>query len=195
MKQVRAAPPLSTWDAPDPRGSRRFARRDGHGSNTRGFDYWASDVDDYKPGPGGTAGTFTSARAFAPKTAPAQPKPPVVKLASSNRNLPAPLPFSFNGHSESRPDASLNSFTSSSSSSLAFMKNLGIPDSSGTSGQRGRPSNSVPEFTSPGFSVAAMARREPLDGAIPLAKGTKRALGMRGVGVRPPQADKRPKLE
>ncbi|WWC60335.1 uncharacterized protein I303_102906 [Kwoniella dejecticola CBS 10117] len=48
MKHVRAAPPMSTWDAPEPRDkySNRFARREVTKA-TRAAEYWASETDEY----------------------------------------------------------------------------------------------------------------------------------------------------
>ncbi|GMK55602.1 hypothetical protein CspeluHIS016_0206580 [Cutaneotrichosporon spelunceum] len=161
MKHVRAAPPLSTWDVPAPgrKGHGMYGARKETGVG-RASDYWKSDVDDYAlPPMGGDAPTtrpafFSSAKSLSQWQAPAAPKPPVQRLESSNKNLPfGPLPFTFAGEQAARPDATLSSFASAGSSSLAAMKALGLPDDTpGSAPRTGGPS-------------------------IPLARGTKR-LGM-----------------
>ncbi|BEI85006.1 hypothetical protein CcaverHIS002_0504070 [Cutaneotrichosporon cavernicola] len=162
MKHVRAAPPLSTWDVPAPgkKGYGMYGSRRETGVG-RASDYWKSDADDYALPPmgseasGGRVSFFSSAKSMAQWQAPAAPKPPVQRLESSNKNLPSgPLPFSFGGQHTARPDATLSSFASAGSSSLAAMKALGLPDDS-------------PIGTTPGSG----------ESSVPLARGTKR-LGM-----------------
>ncbi|KAL7420030.1 ATP-dependent DNA helicase srs2 [Cryptotrichosporon argae] len=163
MKHVRAAPPLSTWDAPEPRGyaHNRFARRETTKA-ARAADYWASDVDEYAlpaPGSGSSGAGFAPASRLQsvsrgdpridPPPAP-RPQPPPIR--SANRDLPAPLPFTFGTtHAATAPGAGIDAFTSSAGAGLAAMKALGLP-----------------------ADVPAAA---PVVGAVPLARGTKR-LGM-----------------
>lgn len=131
---VRSAPPLSTWDAPEPRDSNfnRFARREVTKA-TRAAEYWASEADDYAlPGQRG----FTSAgrlerehrdRMNQPNNVTRSPKPQAVLLPSKNHQFPEMPKFSFNNPVESAKQAGLGSFTNASTSSLAMMKNLGLP--------------------------------------------------------------------
>lgn len=170
MKHVRAAPPLSTWDVPPP-GRKAYGmygakRETGVG---RAQEYWASPHDDYalppmgsRPPPSGGFSYFSSAKSMATwGQAPAVPKAPVQRLESSNKHLPAPLPFTFAGQQDTtRPEATLTSFTSGSNSSLAAMKALGLPD---------EPPAAAPAATVNGSASSG--------GSVPLARGTKR-LGM-----------------
>ncbi len=164
MKHIRAAPPPSTWDVPPP-GKKAYgmygARRET--AVGRASDYWKSEVDDYAlppmgaDAPRGGFSYFSSAKSMAQWQAPpAAPKPPVQRLESSNKNLPAPLPFTFATQQGTRPDATLSSFTSAGNSSLAAMKALGLPDDPPAGGS-----------AAPG----------PGGSSVPLARGTKR-LGM-----------------
>ncbi|OCF43356.1 DNA helicase II/ATP-dependent DNA helicase PcrA [Kwoniella heveanensis CBS 569] len=155
-KHVRAAPPLSMWDAPEPRDkwSNRFARREVTKA-TRAAEYWASDADEYAlpgaAGGGSASGSsnpyaasmanssgFTSARMglAAPKSrqpgpnsnrseAPLKKEP--VKIKSANKNIPELLPFTFGQPDPVRSEASIGSFTSGNSASLAMMATLGLP--------------------------------------------------------------------
>ncbi|KAK8861601.1 hypothetical protein IAR55_002424 [Kwoniella newhampshirensis] len=146
FKHVRAAPPVSTWDAPEPRDKyqNRFARREVTKA-TRAAEYWASDADEYAlPGTKGSSSSnpytaavnsgFKSARmglssnpssASAPRSAP--PKKDHVPIRSANRNIPEALPFTFGQPDPVRTDADLGSFTSGNSASLAMMATLGLP--------------------------------------------------------------------
>lgn len=179
---VRFAPPPSTWDAPDPdsRIYNRFGRRDGPGKMARGIEYWNSEFDDYAlPGEGGAPPynmgaprgftSIASAKSLLRQPqAPAAPKPPPVKLKSSNYGLPGPVPFTFGGREEHKP-TDLTSFTSSANSGLAAMKSLGM--------DLGEPDIS----SKPNSSMSALGGRpaQPpsAGGSVPLARGTKR-LGM-----------------
>lgn len=163
MKYIRAAPPPSTWDAPPPakRGNGMHVARRETGMG-RAHDYWKSEVDEYALPPMGTEAPrggfsyFSSAKSMAQWQAPAASKPPVQRLESSNKSLPAPLPFTFATQQATRPDATLSSFTSAGSSSLAAMKALGLPD---------EPAGGA---AAPGLGRSS----------VPLARGTKRL----GVG-------------
>ncbi|WVF65803.1 hypothetical protein IAT40_000540 [Kwoniella sp. CBS 6097] len=160
-KHVRAAPPLSMWDAPEPRDkwSNRFARREVTKA-TRAAEYWASEADEYalpgtnanaNGGGGSSSGSgsnpyaaamanpgFTSARVglAAPKSRQpgpnstrneAPPKRDPIKIKSANKNIPEPLPFTFGQPDPVRSEASIGSFTSGNSASLAMMATLGLP--------------------------------------------------------------------
>lgn len=210
-KNVRTAPPISTWDQPDPdsRIYNRFGRRDGPGKMARGLEYWNSEHDDYAlPGEDGAPSynmgppkgftAISSARSLLRQPqAPAAPKPPPVKLKSSNYGLPGPVPFTFAEDRDQKP-ADLTSFTSSSNAGLAAMKSLGMglggdppPDSKPTG---------LTSFTSSSNAGLAAMKSLGMDlgaddssvvssasgasrpatsgsGSAPLARGTKR-LGM-----------------
>ncbi|WVR03792.1 hypothetical protein IAU60_000787 [Kwoniella sp. DSM 27419] len=144
-KHVRAAPPLSTWDAPEPRDkwSNRFARREVTKA-TRAAEYWASESDEYalpsasNPYAASAGSGFTSARKLGlgkPSRNPgpnssrseAPEKKEPVKIKSANKNIPAPIPFTFGQPDPTRPDADLGTFTSGSNASLAMMATLGLP--------------------------------------------------------------------
>lgn len=195
MKHVRSAPPLSMWDAPEPRdhGFNRFGRREVTKA-ARAAEYWSSDYDEYAlPDPKHSVG-WTSARS-APRTKasnPSSPRPPAappVKLKPSNHKLPEPLPFTFGANEAPRLQADLGLFTDHSSSSLAMMKSLGLPgeDSSVTSPNMnvGPEPPSISSFqTAAKSSMSDWKDLGPLDAdpkmagaSVQLAKGTKR-LGM-----------------
>ncbi|KAL1411641.1 ATP-dependent DNA helicase srs2 [Vanrija albida] len=211
MKHVRAAPPLSTWDTPELRGrGNRFARREGPSGAARASDYWKSEHDDYAmPGQKGYSSKshgpsdsrpgfmyLSSARSLGPQ-APGVVKPPPQKIQSSNRDLPGALPFTFMTDTSSRPAASLTSFTSGSSSSLAAMKSLGLPANPTPTPQASRPQPSVASFQS--ASSASLTALKTLgvpeppkvpDGSkVPLARGVKRL----GMGRPAPWGSKKPK--
>jgi DNA helicase-2/ATP-dependent DNA helicase PcrA len=135
------------WDAPEPRDSsfNRFARREVTKA-TRAAEYWASEADEYAlPGQRG----FTSARLASgpshsgdrdrmsqPGNVVRSPKPPPVLLQSRNHHFPEMPKFSFNNAADTGQgrDAGLGSFTNASTSSLAMMKNLGLPGAGSTAG-------------------------------------------------------------
>jgi DNA helicase-2/ATP-dependent DNA helicase PcrA len=215
------------WDAPEPRDRNfnRFARREVTKA-ARAAEYWADDVDEYAlpgmPGvdPNRAPGSgFVSARdrMKQPGSAePRSPKPPPVILKSRNHQFPEPLPFTFNAPAEAkRPGADLGMFTSSSSSSLAMMKGLGLPGSTGSNGSSPlaspNPDRSPkpPEIAS--FQSAANSSLSALKGlglpdlptgglptggtgqgqGVQLAKGTKRL----GMGRPAPWGTKRQRAE
>lgn len=182
-KYVRFAPPPSTWDQPDPdsRIYNRFGRRDGPGKMARGIEYWNSEYDDYAlPGADGAPSYNMSApRGFTSiasaksllrqPQAPAAPKPPPVKLKSSNHGLPGPVPFTFGRKEEHKP-TDLTSFTSSANSGLAAMKSLGM--------DLGEPDIvSKPQGRSSPALGGRSAQTSAAGSSVPLARGTKR-LGM-----------------
>lgn len=177
------------WDAPEPqdRNFNRFARREVTKA-TRAAEYWASEADEYAL-PDLNAG-FTTARAIPAKSShsshssrlskpyqqssnPSSPKP-VVKLPQRNHDLPAPLPFTFGSAGDTKKDADLGMFTKGSNDSLAAMKSLGLPDTSGGGG-------GGLDFGFGGGSdwksLAQPTTNGGTGGEVPLAKGTKR-LGM-----------------
>ncbi|KAI9632622.1 P-loop containing nucleoside triphosphate hydrolase protein [Dioszegia hungarica] len=153
MKHVRAAPPLSTWDAPEARDSsfNRFARREVTKA-TRAAEYWNSEADEYAlPGQKGFASALHASNAqrdrtggggsdrdrmLQPNNIVRSPKPPPVLLPSRNHQFPEMPKFSFNVDKDDGrgKDAGLGSFTNASTSSLAMMKNLGLPGGSGSGG-------------------------------------------------------------
>lgn len=183
-KYVRSAPPPSTWDEPDPdsRIYNRLGRRDGPGKMARGLEYWNSEYDDYAlpdasgampynmNAPRGFTSIASAKSLLRQPKAPEAPKPPPVKLKSSNYGLPGPVPFTFGGKEEPKA-TDLTSFTSSANSGLAAMKSLGLdlgdsdidikPKGAAMPTLGGRPAQ-----TSGGSSSS-----------VPLARGTKR-LGM-----------------
>lgn len=187
---IRAAPPLSMWDAPEPQDKNfnRFARREVTKA-TRAAEYWASEADEYAL-PDLNAG-FTSARAIPTKPThssshssrlskpyhmssssasnPPSPKP-VVKIPQRNHNLPAPLPFTFGSAEDKKKDTNLGFFTDTSNDSLAAMKSLGLPDTF-NGGGLGIGSGGGSDWKSLAQPTATGATE------VPLAKGTKR-LGM-----------------
>lgn len=192
-RSIRIAPPLSTWDAPEPqdRNFNRFARREVTKA-TRAAEYWASEADDYAlPDMAGSgfksASSITSQPrhhqssrlskpyAMSSSSNPSSPKP-VVKLPQRDHKLPAPLPFTFGSVDDKKKDASLGLFTDSSNDSLAAMKSLGLPAAGlgdplaglGFGGGSDWKSLAQPTVTAGGTSHGA---------EIPLARGTKR-LGM-----------------
>lgn len=212
MKHVRAAPPLSTWDTPELRGrGNRFARREGPSGAARASDYWKSEDDDYAmPGQTGYSSKnygpsdsrpgfmyLSSARSLGPQ-APGTQKPPPQKTQSSNRDLPGALPFTFMTET-ARPAASLISFTSGSSSSLAAMKALGLPSNPApsTSSSSSRPQPTVSSFQSASSaSLSALKTlgvpelsKVPDSNKVPLARGVKRL----GMGRPAPWGSKKPK--
>lgn len=172
-KSVRAAPPLSMWDAPEPqdRNFNRFARRE-ITKATRAAEYWASDFDEYAlPGMAGAAGAksgFQSARAMRPdhdrdrnpdrgsplETSPKKAPPKPVKHRSIE--LPAPMPFTFGQQEERKPEAGLGAFTSSNSNFLANLDSLGVGDPTGISTSEPNPHGS--SFLSAAFGSAASQR-------------------------------------
>lgn len=140
------------WDTPDPqdRNFNRFARREVTKA-ARAADYWASEHDEYALPDGKSNGFRPSSHGFAPARAfnkpkqqpQAEAKPPPVKGPPREHNLPEALPFTFNlDPALARPASDIGGFANASHSSLAMMKNLGLPDSS--------PGNSSP-ITSPGM--------------------------------------------
>ncbi|TXT07220.1 hypothetical protein VHUM_03390 [Vanrija humicola] len=176
MKHVRAAPPLSTWDAPELRGrGNRFARREGPKHDDyampgqAGYSSKNYGASDSRPG----FMYLSSARSLGPQ-APGTQKPPPQKIQSSNRDLPGALPFTFMSDT-ARPAASLTSFTSGSSSSLAAMKALGLPSNPAPQASASRPQPTV--ASAPGGSN------------VPLARGVKRL----GMGRPAPWGSKKPK--
>ncbi|WVQ93444.1 hypothetical protein IAU59_000518 [Kwoniella sp. CBS 9459] len=211
-KHVRAAPPMSMWDAPEPRDkwSNRFARREVTKA-TRAAEYWASEADEYAlPGTastsnGGGSGSgsnpyaaamgnsgFTSARMglAAPKSrqpgpnsnrGEAPPKKDPVKIKSANKNIPEPLPFTFGQPDPVRSEASIGSFTSGNSASLAMMATLGLPPdvppgaSGGVGTMNGRGGSS--KGSSPFLGGGSSPR---------LGGGSSPALGTANGGVRLP---------
>ncbi|WOO80687.1 ATP-dependent DNA helicase srs2 [Vanrija pseudolonga] len=210
MKHVRAAPPLSTWDTPELRGrGNRFARREGPSGAARASDYWKSEHDDYAmPGQTGYSSKnygpsdsrpgfmyLSSARSLGPQ-APGTQKPPPQKIQSSNRDLPGALPFTFMTET-ARPAASLTSFTSGSSSSLAAMKSLGLPSNPTPATSASRPQPTVSSFQS--ASSASLSALKTLgvpelpnvadSSKVPLARGVKRL----GMGRPAPWGSKKPK--
>ena len=201
---VRAAPPLSTWDAPEPqdRGFNRFARRE-NTKAARAAEYWASNCDEYAlPHSSDAPRSFTSARAANRPyqhnpSSPKPPAPPPARLAPSNHKLPEPLPFTFGANDHKRPDTDLGMFTNSSSSSLAMMKSLGLPGDESPASSPILPSVA-------GFQSAATdsmsgwknlgppdVGEKPLEAAVSLAKGTKRL----GMGRPAPWGAKKPRPE
>lgn len=179
-KYVRSAPPPSTWDQPDPDSCiyNRFGRRDGPGKMARGIEYWNSEYDDYAlpDANGGSSYNMGPPRGFTSiasaksllrqPQAPAAPKPPPVKLKSSNYDLPGPVPFTFGGREEQKA-ADLTSFTSSANSGLAAMKSLGMDLAEPESKPQGRPVSSALGGRTAGATGSSVL----------LARGTKR-LGM-----------------
>ncbi|ODN83942.1 DNA helicase II/ATP-dependent DNA helicase PcrA [Cryptococcus wingfieldii CBS 7118] len=136
MKHVRAAPPMSTWDAPesDNWGGKinRFARREVT-KTARSAEYWASGTDDYAlPGSAGSSTSgFQTARSSMSQSRPPfssepkKPPPRPVNNLSANRNLPTALPFTFNTTPQQSEEASLGSFMSGSNKGLEMMAGLG----------------------------------------------------------------------
>ncbi|WWC87908.1 uncharacterized protein L201_002808 [Kwoniella dendrophila CBS 6074] len=145
MKHVRAAPPISTWDAPEPRDkySNRFARREVTKA-TRAAEYWASEQDEYalpdNPYATSVQSGFTSAKMGLGKSTSKQPGPntgtirneipkkdrEVVKIKSANKNIPEPLPFTFGQPDPVKVDTDISSFQKGGTDSLSFMANLGL---------------------------------------------------------------------
>jgi len=191
---VRAAPPLSMWDAPESSGHffNRFARREVTKA-ARAAEYWSSDFDEYALPEHGKGPKFTAARSAARSKSPnpsssKPPAPPPVKLPPSNHKIPEPLPFTFGLADSARPQANLGHFTDTSSSSLALMKSLGLPgdDSpfSSPSPNASPQPPSVSRFHSMASSMSDWKTLGPpeatantLGPGVQLAKGTKR-LGM-----------------
>ncbi|KAK6907367.1 hypothetical protein I203_101361 [Kwoniella mangroviensis CBS 8507] len=159
MKHVRAAPPLSTWDAPEPRDkhSNRFARREVTKA-TRAAEYWASDMDEYalpsdfnnsktNPYASTVQSGFTSARMGLSSASSSmksrQPGPgsgskrepkiekEIVKIKSANKNIPELLPFTFGQPDPIKSDTDINSLQKGGMDSLSFMANLGLPPDTG----------------------------------------------------------------
>jgi len=97
---VRAAPPLSMWDAPESSGHffNRFARREVTKA-ARAAEYWSSDFDEYALPEHGKGPKFTAARSAARSkssnpSSSKPPAPPPVKLLQTTKfpNLcPSPL--------------------------------------------------------------------------------------------------------
>ncbi|KAK4688393.1 ATP-dependent DNA helicase UvrD/PcrA, partial [Tremellales sp. Uapishka_1] len=197
MKHVRAAPPLSMWDAPEGRDlHNRFARRE-NTKAARAAEYWSSDFDEYAL-PDTSTGATSSNRPFKPPktgfvsartaitsqskpSSPARPPPPPIK--SANRDFPAPLPFTFGLNEAPKAEAGIGLFTNSSSSSLAMMKNLGLPASTSSPASSPNPNTSpalpgVSSFQSTSSnSISSWKNLGPAETTQPLVKGTKR-LGM-----------------
>lgn len=192
---VRAAPPLSMWDAPDPqdRNFNRFARRE-ITKATRAAEYWASDTDEYAlPGTsvGGPSTGFQSARTSLARPnhhhhhprerdrdGPASPaKPPPKPIKSKHVDIPTPLPFTFGKPDPKQSDQGLGSFTNASNNFLANLDSLGVGD-----GGNPMHSGSSP-FASPSLDIGGpllgsdSSAGLPSSGRVALAKGTKR-LGM-----------------
>ncbi|WVW80167.1 hypothetical protein I302_102144 [Kwoniella bestiolae CBS 10118] len=157
MKHVRAAPPLSTWDAPEPRDkhSNRFARREVTKA-TRAAEYWASDTDEYalpsdgngKSNPYASAvqSGFTSARMGLSSSGSGKSRQPapgtgsvrepkmereVVKIKSANKNMPDILPFTFGQPDPVKKDTSIGSLQKGGMDSLSLMASLGLPPDTG----------------------------------------------------------------
>ncbi|WWC68615.1 uncharacterized protein I206_102545 [Kwoniella pini CBS 10737] len=151
MKHVRAAPPMSTWDAPEPRDkySNRFARREVTKA-TRAAEYWASEADEYalpdqvngNPYASSVKSGFTSARmglsgsSKSRQPAPGsgsireeknQPQKEVIKIKSANKNIPQLLPFTFGTPDPIKVDTDISSFQKGGQNALDFMANLGLP--------------------------------------------------------------------
>lgn len=141
---VRIAPPLSMWDAPDPRDKtfNRFARREVT-KMARGQEYWDSEFDDYalpdRSGslPNGVKQGFVSARAWKPKPETengspktSSPKPPPVRLQPSKQDMPQVPAFTFGVQEAKKREADLGMFTDKSSSFLDDLKSLGVPGTS-----------------------------------------------------------------
>ncbi|WVQ74660.1 hypothetical protein IAR50_004262 [Cryptococcus sp. DSM 104548] len=136
MKHVRAAPPMSTWDAPESGSwggkTNRFARREVTKA-TRGAEYWASDTDEYAlPGSAGSSiAGFQSARSSMSQSRPPfpsepkKPPPQPVNNLSANKNLPTALPFTFNTAPQQSAEASLGTFMKGSNKGLEMMAGLG----------------------------------------------------------------------
>lgn len=185
MKHVRSAPVLSRWDEPGPRGKSNWMNR-GAGSKSRGDAYWASDVDDYGLNAPPANSGFTSA--WSVTRPPTVPKPPPQRLQSSNRHIPAPLPFSFEPAPGPPPEQpTLTSFASTHLSSLNAMRNLGLPpdapitDVASMPSARDRVPSVVSQFAPPS-TVNSRSSNNARNSAAPgapviLARGTKR-LGM-----------------
>lgn len=171
-KHLRSAPPLRTWETPEP-SSRGMGWMRGISARSRG---WPADPDDSLPS-AQVSGFSSALYANGHKAEPmspvkAEPKPPPQRIQSANRHLPAALPFLFETDVKpARPQPTLNSFAKTHLSSLSAMKNLGLPpEAPGT----GEPQERAGEPQQPSTS----SRTAPLPRApIPLARGTKR-LGM-----------------
>lgn len=150
---VRSAPPLSTWDAPEPRDHQhnRFARREVTKA-ARAAEYWASEADDYAlPGQGSAPrSAFQTARTYAgggergdrdrmsqPVNVKREAKPPPVILPSRNHHFPELPKFTLGPADPIKKEADLGSWTSTSSSSLAMMKSLGLPGETPGAGSGG----------------------------------------------------------
>ncbi|RXK35890.1 hypothetical protein M231_06854 [Tremella mesenterica] len=201
MKHVRAAPPLSMWDPPEPRDRQfnRFARREVTKA-ARAAEYWASDQDDYalpdqisskstsnphrrshEPWRASDEGFKTSREAMVPSP---EKKPP--KIVQPTRvDMPTVLPFTF-GEPDLKPtEQSLGAFTNASSSSLSFMRNLGLPGETGSI-----PSSPVssPHLGPNGFDMGLKARQ-----TVPGVGGFQSAsagglAAMKNLGLPAPQS-------
>lgn len=202
------------WDTPEPRDRQfnRFARREVTKA-TRAAEYWSSEADEYAlPGMANVSGTsgFKSARQMAgshtdrdqrdrdrnrmsqPVNVKREVKPPPV-LLKSNHHFPELPKFSFNAPETEKKDPTLGSWTSASSSSLAMMKNLGLPGegegSTGSLSPRFSAGGSSPVLGSPrgggGFG-AAIALPSP-GGSLGLGGFQAKAAGglaaLKGLGL------------
>ncbi|WWD16482.1 hypothetical protein CI109_100908 [Kwoniella shandongensis] len=213
FKHVRAAPPVSTWDAPEPRDkwSNRFARREVTKA-ARAADYWASESDEYAlPGSNGNSASnpyaasvssgFKSARmglssnpssSSAPRSAPPPKKDPV-QIRSANRNIPEALPFTFGQPDPVRTDADLGAFTNGNSASLAMMATLGLPPDIDGGGSMSGGSSPFMGGSSPRLgSSPALGGGTRLPGVSSLgARATANAGASAGAGAGPARGTKR----
>jgi DNA helicase-2/ATP-dependent DNA helicase PcrA len=204
---LRTAEPLSTWDAPSADEQDRLREERSHSFSTRfgsgfgGFGAFGAfngksrererDVEDGRPG----FLAFSSAKSLVNTTS--APAKPVVRLQSSVRHLHALA----NAPTPVTQATNLMSFTSSSNSSLAAMKALGLPGpeagtsvgaraGAGTGAGSGvglgaaRAGTRPTGFTVPSATVSAAGTTTTSGtsatanaASAPLARGTKR-LGM-----------------
>jgi hypothetical protein len=194
------------WDAPEPRDQQfnRFARREVTKA-ARAAEYWASEADDYAlPGHGSAPrSAFQTARNYAsgergdrdrmsqPVNVKREAKPPPVILPSRNHHFPELPKFTLTGDTPAKKEQDLGGWTSASSSSLAMMKNLGLPGegilgvgSGGSSPLLGSPKPGSNTTSPRGMAVGRMSAM-----AMPSRPGMSRpgsgtgALGLAGVGI------------
>ena len=197
------------WDAPEPRDQQfnRFARREVTKA-ARAAEYWASEADDYAlPGQGSAPrSAFQTARNYAaggdradrdrmsqPVNVKREAKPPPVILPSRNHHFPELPKFTLGSADPIKKEQDLGGWTSASSSSLAMMKNLGLPGeaslggtsggSSPTMGAMGSPRAGGSNATSPRGTAAG--RLSGLGQAMPsrLARPGVATNGLGGLGL------------